>query len=232
MTLARRCLAEGVGTGILVALGCGAIMVEEQTHAFGHSGIASAFGLAVALVVGATGHVGGAHINPAVTIGLWSAGRHPGREVAPYVAAQLTGAVVASAALVWLLGPVASAGATLPSVGLAQAAAIEGGFTAVLGLVIMGVALDPRGPASLAPILLGATVCLGALVTGPLTGGSFNPARSFGPALVTGTWRAHWLYWVAPVLGMIVGLKAYDACFAARSGLSSDAPTATRPAAP
>lgn len=207
-------------------------MVAEHTHAFGHAGIAGAFGLAVALVVGATGHLGGAHINPAVTIGLWTAGRHSGREVAPYVASQLMGAVAASAVLVWLLGPVASAGATVPSVGLAQAAVIEGGFTAILGLVIMGVALDPRGPASLAPVLLGATVCLGALVTGPLTGGSFNPARSFGPALITGTWRDHWLYWVAPILGMIVGLKAYDACFAARPGLSSDAATATRSAAP
>lgn len=221
MTLGRRCLAEGLGTGVLVTLGCGAIMVADQTRAFGHVGIAMAFGLAVAVVVGATGHLGGAHINPAVTIGLWATGRHPRREVVPYVMAQLLGAVAASALLGWLLGPVASGGATLPSVDVARAAVIEAGFTALLGLVIMGVSLDPRGPGSLAPVLLGLTVGLGALVTGPLTGGSFNPARSFGPALMNGVWRTHWLYWVAPTLGMIAGLKGYDALFALRPSVTS-----------
>lgn len=83
------------------------------------------------------------------------------------------------------------------------------GYTGVLGFVIMAVATDERAPATIAPFVLGATVFAGALVTGPLTGGSFNPARTLGPAVVGGIWTAHWLYWLAPILGMIAGMQVY-----------------------
>lgn len=185
-------------------------MVGASTEAFGQAGVALAFGLAVALIVAASGHLGGAHINPAVTLGFWSVRRFPTRDVVPYVIAQCAGAIAASALLGWLLGPVGSFGATVPSVSLARAFVIEMGYTGMLGFVIMAVATDDRAPGTVAPFVLGATVYAGALVTGPLTGGSFNPARTLGPAVLGGIWTAHWLYWAAPVLGMIAGMQLYD----------------------
>lgn len=206
----RRYVAEAVGTFILVALGPGAIMVASRTHAFGHTGVALSFGLAVTLVVAATGHLGGAHINPAVTLGFWSVRRFAGRDVLPYIVAQCLGALAASAVLGWILGPVGDFGATVPSISISRAFAVEAGYTAILGLVVMGVATDTRTPPAVAPFAIGATVFAGALVTGPLTGGSFNPARTFGPAVIGGIWTAHWLYWLAPILGMIVAMQLYD----------------------
>jgi MIP family channel proteins len=203
MTLSlRRYIAEALGTFTLVAIGPGAAMVAAKTGAFGHVGVALAFGLAVTLIVAGSGHLGGAHVNPAVTVGLWSVRRFPGREVAPYVVAQCVGAVGASLLLRWLLGPVGGLGATVPTVTLDRAFVTEAGFTGILGFVIMAVATDARVPQAVAPFALGATVFAGALVTGPLTGGSFNPARSLGP---------HWLYWAAPTLGMALGMRLYDA---------------------
>ncbi len=206
----KRYAAECIGTFILVAIGPGAAMVAASTHAFGDAGVALAFGLAVTLVVAATGHLGGAHINPAVTVGLWSVNRFDSRDVLPYIAAQCIGATGASAALGWILGAVGNFGATVPSISIGRAFAVEAGFTAILGLVIMGVATDARAPAAVAPFAIGATVGAGALVAGPLTGGSFNPARSLGPALVGGIWTAHWLYWVAPIVGMVAAMHTYE----------------------
>jgi len=98
----------------------------------------------------------------------------------------------------------------VPTVSVARSFVVEGGYTAILGFVIMGVATDARIPPSVSPFAIGSTIFAGALVTGPLTGGSFNPARSFGPALVGGIWTAHWLYWIAPTLGMIAGMRMYE----------------------
>jgi MIP family channel proteins len=207
----RRYAAEAIGTFMLVAIGPGAAMVAASTHAFGHSGVALAFGLVIAVVVAGTGHLGGAHINPAVTIAFWSARRFPARDVVPYVAAQCVGATAAAFALRWILGPVGDLGATVPAISLGRAFAVEAGYSAILAFVIMGVATDERAPAGVAPFALGATVFAGALVTGPLTGGSFNPARSLGPAVAGGPWTAHWLYWLAPVVGMVVAMHVYDA---------------------
>ena len=222
----RRYLAEFFGTFVLVAIGPGAAMVADKTHAFGHSGVALAFGLAVTLCVAAFGHLSGAHINPAVTLGFWSVRRFPARDVAPYVIAQSFGAIAASTLLVWLLGPVGNFGATVPTVPTAQAFVIEAAYTGLLGFVIMAVATDDRTPPAIAPFVLGIAVFAGALVTGPLTGGSFNPARTLGPAVVGRVWTAHWLYWLAPVLGMVVAMRLYEALRtasappAARGGLT------------
>lgn len=206
----RRYVAEFWGTFALVAIGPGAAMVAAKTHAFGHSGVALAFGLAVTVIVAASGHLGGAHVNPAVTVGFWSVRRFPGRDVLPYVVAQCLGAIAASAVLGWLLGRAGGFGETVPALPLAQSFVVEMGFTGLLGFVIMGVATDDRTPRSVAPFTIGATVFAGALVTGPLTGGSFNPARSLGPAIIGGIWTTHWLYWVAPILGMVAGMRLYD----------------------
>ena len=224
-TLSRRIIAEAIGTFALVAIGPGAAMVAARTHAFGHSGIALAFGLAVTIIVASSGHLGGAHVNPAVTVGFWSVRRFEGREVLPYVIAQCIGAIAASALLGWLLGRAGGFGETVPALALAQSFVVEMGFTGVLGFVIMGVATDKRTPPAVAPFAIGATVFVGALVTGPLTGGSFNPARTLGPAVVGGIWTAHWLYWAAPIVGMSAGMHLYN--MVRSDGAAQAAPIAT-----
>ena len=207
---ARRYAAEAIGTFALVAIGPGASMVAAKTGAFGHTGVALAFGLVVTLVVASSGHLGGAHINPAVTLGFWSLRRFPARDVLPYIVAQCIGAIAAAAVLAWLLGPVGNFGATIPALSIGRSFVVEMGYTALLGFVIMGVAADDRAAPGVAPFAIGATVFAGALVTGPLTGGSFNPARSFGPAIIGGVWNAHWLYWLAPITGMMLGMRTYE----------------------
>jgi len=141
-------------------------------------------------VVAATGHLGGAHVNPAVTIALCSVRRFPAREVVPYVLAQCGGAAVAVRPP---LDPRARRQPRRDASGavLRPRVAVEFGYSALLAFLIMAVATDERAPAGVAPLALGATVSSGALVTGPLTGGSFNPARSLGPALAGGGWAEH-----------------------------------------
>lgn len=206
----RPCIAEAIGTAILVLIGPGAAMVAASTHAFGHPGVALAFGLVVAMMVAAFGNISGAHINPAVTLAFWSVGRFPGRSVLPYIVAQCAGAIAAAFSLRWLLGPVGNLGATLPALNLPRSFAVEAGYSAILAFVILAVATDERVPRSVPPFVIGATVFAGALVTGPLTGGSFNPARSLGPAIAGGLWTAHWLYWLAPIVGMLGAASLYE----------------------
>jgi aquaporin Z len=187
-------------------------MVNAMTGGgLGVAGIALAFAFVIMAMVYAVGHLSGAHLNPAVTVGFWSTGRFPGRDVVPYVAAQCVGAVVASALLRGVIGPVGHMGATLPAVSLGGAFLIEWVLSFALMFVIMAVATDDRVAPGFAPIAVGVTVGFCALTGGPLTGASMNPARSFGPALVSGEWRAHWVYWVAPVTAMLVAARAYDA---------------------
>lgn len=210
-TLDIRCyVAEALGTAILVLVGCGSAIVAQSTHAFGHAGVSLAFGLVVAFLVASLGTISGAHINPAVTLAFWSLRRFPTRHVAPYILAQCIGAVLASFALQWLLGTASGHGATVLSVSPARAFAIEAGFSGILALVIFAVATDERISKTIVPFVIGATVFAGALVTGPLTGGSFNPARSLGPAIAGNIWTAHWIYWLAPVGGMLVMARVYE----------------------
>lgn len=223
-SLARRCTAELLGTFALVAVGPGAAMVAARTHAFGHMGVSLAFGLVVTFIVASSGHLGGAHVNPAVTIGFWSIKKFRTSDVIPYIVAQCVGAVLASYLCGWLLGPVGEFGATLPALAIPQSFVVEMGYSGLLAFVIMGVATDDRTPPGVAPFAIGATVFAGALVTGPLTGGSFNPARSLGPALASGNWTAHWLYWLAPVTGMIGAMHLYQQL---RSAKSEDAAPAS-----
>ena len=130
--------------------------------------------------------------------------------MAPYVIAQCVGAIAASLLCGWLLGPVGNYGATLPALAIPQSFVVEMGYTGLLGLVVMGVATDECTPNAVGPFVIGATVLAGALVTGPLTGGSFNPARSLGPAVASRNWTAHWLYWVAPIAGMMLSMRVYE----------------------
>lgn len=220
----RRCVVEALGTFALVVIGCGASVVSHSTHAFDHAGVAMGFGAAVALIVASSGHLSGAHVNPAVTIGFWSMRRFPTRDVVPYVVAQCLGAIAASFTLAWALGTTGGFGETVPSISVARAFVVEAGYSGLLAFVIMGVATEPKTPPAVAPFAIGVTVFAGALVTGPLTGGSFNPARSFGPAIVSGTWRAQWIYWVAPILGMIAAMQLYRALRAPENSERSNDP--------
>jgi aquaporin Z len=207
----RRLMAEGIGTFFLVLIGPGAVMVNAYSGgAIGYTGVALAFAFVVTAMVYALGHLSGAHINPAVTIGFWSVRRFPAREVGPYVLAQVLGAVAACAFLRAVLGPVGHVGATLPSLPVGAAFAVEWLLSFALMFVIMAVATDERAASGFAGVAVGLTVGFCALTGGPLTGASMNPARSFGPALIGGTWTAHWIYWIAPVTAMITAARVYD----------------------
>lgn len=207
--LLRHCLlAEALGTAILLLFGTGAAVVNEQTHTLGHGGVAAAFGLVVLVLIQGLGHVSGAHVNPAVTIGFWAAGRFPGRRVLPYVLAQLAGAFAGSALVKLLATSGSTLGATLPTHGAGQAFWLELGLTFWLMLVILRVTASFYEQGMLAGITISATVGLEALVAGPLCGASMNPARSLAPALVSGHLEAAWVYVAAPVAGALLAVLA------------------------
>ena len=207
----RRALAEGIGTFFLVLIGPGAAMVNASTGGVvGHAGVALAFAFVVLAMIFALGHLSGAHINPAVTVAFWSAGRFPGREVAAYLLAQCGGAVAAALALRWILPASTSAAATVPGIPLPQAFAVEWLLSFVLMFVIMAVATDERVAAGFAGVAVGLTVGFDAMMGGPLTGASMNPARSLGPAVAASVWNAHWIYWVAPITAMVTAGRVYD----------------------
>ena len=210
--LGRRALAEGLAAFALVFAGCGAIVADaEYGGALGTVGVALVFGLVIMVMVYAIGHLSGAHINPAVTVAFTLSRHFPAREAAAYIAAQVTGATLASLALlaIWT-GQPADLGATVPSVGAGSALIYELLMTAFLMFVIMAVATDTRAVGAAAAIAIGGTIGLDALFGGLVTGASMNPARSFGPALVTGTWTDFWVYVVGPVLGAALGATAYQ----------------------
>jgi aquaporin NIP len=210
--LLRRAGAEAVGVFALVFAGCGAIVAEaEHPGALGTVGIALVFGLVIMAMVYATGHLSGAHLNPAVTISFAITRHQPRREAAAYVAAQLLGALAAAAMLaaIWPSQP-ADLGATLPTVGAGSAFAYEAILSAFLMFVIMAVATDTRAVGAGAAIAIGGTVGLDALFGGPITGASMNPARSIGPALVSGELHDLWIYIAAPILGAAIGAAAYQ----------------------
>lgn len=208
----RRASAEGIGTFFLVLIGPGAAIVNAHTAgAVTHPGIALAFAFVVCAMIYALGHVSGAHINPAVTVAFWSVGRFPARDVVPYMVAQCSGAVLAALALRVMLGPtVVRAGATIPAVPWLAAFSIEWLLSFALMLVITAVATDPRVAQGFAGIAVGLTVGMDAMMGGPLTGASMNPARTFGPALAAQAWDAHWIYWVAPITAMVVAIRVYE----------------------
>jgi len=208
----RRCAAEGFAAFALVFAGCGAVITNaEYGEALGTVGIALVFGLVIMVMVYATGHLSGAHINPAVTLAFTLTRHFSLREAAVYIAAQLAGATAAALLLlaVWTDQP-ASLGATLPTVGAGSALVYEAVLSAFLMFVIMAVATDTRAVGAAAAIAIGGTIGLDALFGGPVTGASMNPARSFGPALVSGEWRDFWVYVVGPVAGAAIGALAYQ----------------------
>ena len=210
--LLRRSCAEGLAAFALVFAGCGAIVTDAaRDGALGATGVAAVFGLIIMVMIYATGHLSGAHINPAVTIAFTLTRHFPIRDAVAYVGAQLAGATAGALLLLaaWSDAP-AKLGATVPSVAAGTALVYEIVLTALLMFVIVAVATDTRAVGAAAAIAIGGTVALDALFGGPLTGASMNPARSFGPALAAGEWRDFWVYVLGPVLGAALGAGAYQ----------------------
>jgi aquaporin NIP len=203
-------LAEGIGTFVLVFAGCGAIAVDSVRGGLPEGAVAIAFGLAVLVMVYAVGHVSGAHLNPAVTAAFAITGHLPLIRVVPYWTAQVSGALVAALFLRITLGDGASLGVTQPTGSVTQAFLWEVVLTATLMLVITAVATDARAVGEAAAIAIGASVALGALVGGPISGASMNPARSLGPAIVSGELSDIWIYLAAPLVGASLAAIAYD----------------------
>ncbi len=225
MNLGRRCAAEAFGTFWLVFGGCGAAVLAAAFPqlGIGFAGVALAFGLTQMTMCYMIGHISGSHINPAVTCGLTAAGRFPAREVLPYIVAQVIGAIVAGAALYSIasgkVGFDAAAsgfasngyGAHSPGGYSMEAALIcEFIMTCFFVMIIMG-STDKRAPAGFFGVSIGLALTLIHLVSIPVTNTSVNPARSTGPAIFQGDWALHqlWLFWVAPIIGGIVGGLLY-----------------------
>jgi MIP family channel proteins len=203
---------EGIGAFALVTAGCGAI-IANATHpgSLGAVGVSLVFGLVIMAMIYAGGHLSGAHYNPSVTVAFTLARHFPRRDALAYIGAQFAGATVAALLLLsaWPSKP-AHLGTTLPSVGTATAFGYEAMLTAFLMFVITAVATDTRAVGATAAIAIGGTVGLDALFGGPITGASMNPARSFGPALASGTWHDLWIYLLAPFAGAAIGVFAYE----------------------
>ncbi|MEM8720938.1 MAG: MIP/aquaporin family protein [Cyanobacteria bacterium P01_G01_bin.39] len=207
----REVISEFIGTFILVFAGPGAVMVDTISDgSLSHLGVSFVFGAVVAAVIYATGHISNAHINPAVTLAFWTSGFLARHKVIPYVVAQCLGAIAASGLLLLTLGNVANLGATLPlEDNWLQSLIIETILTFILMFVIFGSGLDRRAHKGFAGLAIGLTVGLEAAFMGLITGASMNPARSLGPAFVSGIWQHHWLYWVAPILGAQLAVLVY-----------------------
>lgn len=208
--LARPLAAEAIGTFALVFAGCGAIMVDAKTHELGHVGVALSFGLVIAAMIYALGHISGAHFNPAVTLAFALTRHFPPARVAPYWAAQVAGALIAAATLRGSLGDYANLGATYPSGSNGQAFLWETILTLFLVLVIVAVATDTKAVGEAAALAIGTTVALDAMFGGPITGASMNPARSLAPGIVAGDLESIWVYLAAPAVGAAMAALTYQ----------------------
>jgi aquaporin NIP len=194
--------AEFVGTFCIVFAGTGAIISNEQSGGtVSHVGIALTFGLVVLAMIYAVGDVSGAHLNPAVTLGFFAAGRLRRRWVVPYVLAQCAGAVVASLILRLLFPANGALGATLPAGTALQSFVLEAILTWMLMFVVLSVSAGAKEKGIMAGIAVGAVIAFEALFAGPISGASMNPARSLAPALVSGRFEHLWVYCVAHPLG-------------------------------
>lgn len=207
--LGRRLAAELIGTFILVFAGTGAIVINHESGgAITHVGVALTFGLVVFALIQMLGDISGAHMNPAVTMGLVAAGRFTVREAAPYALAQCLGGFLASVILRILFPADANLGATLPAGSILQSFVLEFILTAILMLAILRTTTGAPDKVALAGVAIGSIIGLEAMFAGPACGASMNPARSLAPAVVSGQTSALWVYVFAPVLGALTGVLA------------------------
>lgn len=215
----RPLVSEAIGPFALVFIGAGSILLAA-TQGYSNGGtlvmVALAHGLAIGLTVAATGHISGGHYNPAITIALFLGGKIGLLKSIGYIAAQLIGAVIAALILKQLFDDsVANFKSAVPAVnysgdqdgiifGRQNALIMEIILTFFLVYVVIGTAVDSRGPHAIASLAIGLSITMDILVGGPLTGAAMNPARHFGPALVDGEWKDTWIYWVGPVIGGVL----------------------------
>ncbi len=205
----RALVAEAIGTFTLCFVG---ILAIDAAGPGGLAGVAFAHGLAIAVMVAALGAISGGHFNPAVTIGFLVTKRMTLQRAAMYWAAQLGGGLVAAVLLAWLIGAdkVGNGTPSLGSYDSVTGAVLEAVATFFLVLVVFGTAVDERAPKSVFPMAIGLTVTLDILAIGPKTGAAMNPARAFGPALVSGELRDHWVWWIGPLLGGVAAALLYS----------------------
>lgn len=232
MKLSKRAIAEAIGTFWLVLGGCGSAVLAcgVPTTGIGYVGVSLAFGLTVLTMAFAIGHISGCHLNPAVTLGLVAGGRFEAKEAPAYIIAQLIGGIIAAALLFAIASPDLNAGIGAfatngwsdslnaqglnafggKAVGMLPAFLTELVLTAVFLFVIMG-ATDGRAPAGFGPIAIGLCLTLIHLVSIPVTNTSVNPARSTAVAVFVGgtALKQLWLFWVAPILGGVIGGLVY-----------------------
>ncbi len=207
----RTLVAEAIGTFGIVFAGCGSIMVASRFGVVGAGVIIPAvFGLIVAVMIYALGHLSGAHFNPAVTLAFATARHFPVGRLLPYWVAQCLGAVIAMFLLTLLLPAGLEFGATIPKVTAFQALGWEFILTFFLMFVVMSVATDTRAVGTMAGVAVGGTVALAAYLGGPVTGASLNPARSLAPAIWHGNWGIFWVYVAGPMLGAVSAALLYE----------------------
>jgi MIP family channel proteins len=211
----RRGAAEFVGAFALIFVGAGAILAAGPISEPGVVGIALAYGLAMAVMVSAVGHISGGHFNPAITLGFLVTGRlHPILAVVYWIA-QFGGAVAAAALLRWIFNDTneGNLGAPIlnPSIEPEAGLIIEAILTFFLVWVFVATAADPRGTfKSIAGLAIGLTVTMGVLMGGALTGAAMNPARAFGPELLSNDWDDFWIWYVGPIAGGVIAAVAYE----------------------
>jgi aquaporin NIP len=200
----NRYLSETLGTFILVFCGTGAIIIHQELGQPSHEGIAATFGLVVMVLIYGLGKYSGAHFNPAVSIAFAVNKKFHANKLLPYIICQVGGAILASLVLKLLFPANSNLGSTVPSGTLIQSFVLEFFLTFFLMLVILTTADESKYSGVIAPLAIGATVGLEAMFAGPVCGASMNPARSIGPALVSGNFSTLWIYILAPVSGAIV----------------------------
>jgi aquaporin Z len=218
--------AEFLGTFWLVLGGCGSAVLAAAFPGVGIGlhGVSLAFGLTVLTMAFAIGHISGCHLNPAVSVGLWAAGRFPAKDLAPYIVAQVIGGLAAGAVLFTIASGAPGFDVTKGFASNGYGAHSPGGYslqaafltdvvmTAFFLVIILG-ATDRRAPAGFAPIAIGLALTLIHLISIPVTNTSVNPARSTGVALFAGGWAVQqlWMFWVAPILGAVLGAVMHRA---------------------
>jgi aquaporin Z len=214
MPIGRRCAAEFIGTFWLVLGGCGSAVLAAAfpNVGIGLTGVSIAFGLTVLTMAFAIGHVSGCHLNPAVSVGLMVGKRFPASELAPYIIAQVLGAIAAGFDLAAGFAANGYGEHSPGKYSLTACLVAEVVMTAMFLFIIMG-ATDKRAPAGFAPIAIGLCLTLIHLISIPVTNTSVNPARSTGPAVFVGGWALAelWLFWVAPIVGGAIGAAVYNA---------------------
>lgn len=209
-SLAKKVIAEFIGTFVLIFAGTATAIVNQKT---GGSvtllGLAASGGLAIMIVILSTGHISGAHVNPSLTLAFAALRQFPWIQVPAYIGAQILGSICAAFTLKLIFHPFMSGGVTIPSGSYPQAFALEFIITFNLMFVVTAVATDTRAVGELAGIAVGATVMLNVLIAGSTSGASMNPVRTLGPAIAAGNYKGIWIYLLAPIVGALCGAAGY-----------------------